>query len=58
MQQVLIGQAMSGSVKVRQAVSVNSPLIKSMRLILGAKGLTIAKVGVLVGGPVSPQCTY
>ena len=54
LQQKAIGQSMSGYVKVRQAVSVNSPLIKSMRLILGEKGLTIAKVGVLVGGPDWP----
>jgi len=54
LQQKAIGQSMSGYVKVRQAVAVNSPLIKSMRLILSAKGLTIAKVGVLVGGPDWP----
>merc|ERR1712194_497487 len=54
LQQKAIGQSMSGNVKIGQAVAVNSPLIKSMRLILSAKGLTIAKVGVLVGGPDWP----
>lgn len=39
------------SVQVRKAVNVNSVELKAMRHILSQKGLSKAKVGILVGGP-------
>lgn len=54
MQQKLIGEQLSHKVKVRQFVSVNSTLMKSMRIVLGEKGLSIPKVAILIGGPDWP----
>lgn len=53
-QQKLIGEQLSHKVKVRQFVSVNSTLMKSMRIVLGEKGLSIPKVAILIGGPDWP----
>ncbi len=53
-QQKLIGEQLSHIVKVRQFVSINSKLMKSMRIVLGEKGLSIPKVAILIGGPDWP----
>eukprot|EP00584_Thalassiosira_punctigera_P000831 CAMPEP_0172533624 /NCGR_PEP_ID=MMETSP1067-20121228/6258_1 /TAXON_ID=265564 ORGANISM="Thalassiosira punctigera, Strain Tpunct2005C2" /NCGR_SAMPLE_ID=MMETSP1067 /ASSEMBLY_ACC=CAM_ASM_000444 /LENGTH=844 /DNA_ID=CAMNT_0013318287 /DNA_START=162 /DNA_END=2696 /DNA_ORIENTATION=- len=54
LQQKGIGENLSHYVKVRQFVSVNSTLMKSMRLVLGKGGLSIPKVAILIGGPDWP----
>mmetsp|Transcript_13145 Transcript_13145/g.19666 ORF Transcript_13145/g.19666 Transcript_13145/m.19666 type:complete len:912 (+) Transcript_13145:99-2834(+) len=54
MQQKAIGEQLSHKVKVRQFVSINSTLMKSMRIVLGEKGLSIPKVAILIGGPDWP----
>lgn len=53
-QQKLIGERLSGRVGVRRAVGVNSAFARAMRIILSERGLTVAKVAVLVGGPDWP----
>ena len=50
MQQKLIGEQLSHKVKVRQFVSINSTLMKSMRIVLSERGLSIPKVAILIGG--------
>ena len=54
LQQKAIGEQLSHKVKVRQFVSINSTLMKSMRIVLGEKGLSIPKVAILIGGPDWP----
>lgn len=51
LQQKMIGGLMQNSVSVRQFCSVNSNLMRSMKLVLQEKGIGIAKVSILVGGP-------
>mmetsp|Transcript_5148 Transcript_5148/g.7868 ORF Transcript_5148/g.7868 Transcript_5148/m.7868 type:complete len:901 (-) Transcript_5148:238-2940(-) len=53
-QQKLIGERLSGNVKVRSFVGINSNIIRSMRLILTDPGLSAAKCAILVGGPDWP----
>ena len=53
-QQKLIGENLSHYVKIRQMVSINSNLMKSMRLVLGKDGLSIPKISILIGGPGMP----
>jgi len=53
-QQKLIGEKLSDSVSIRQAVSVNSGPIRAAKLVLSEKKLTLAKVAFLVGGPDWP----
>mmetsp|Transcript_27450 Transcript_27450/g.32013 ORF Transcript_27450/g.32013 Transcript_27450/m.32013 type:complete len:861 (-) Transcript_27450:1289-3871(-) len=54
LQQKLIGGMLQHSVSVRQFVGVNSPLIRSMKLVLAEPGMGLAKVSILVGGPDWP----
>jgi len=54
LQQKAIGVPLSGKVYIRQLVGMNSGLIRTMRLVLGQRGLNIAKVAILVGGPDWP----
>ncbi len=54
LQQKLFGENMSTNVKIRQAVSVNSSAIRTMKLILQQPGITVPKVAILVGGPDWP----
>ena len=54
LQQKGIGERLGSLVYVRTTVGVNSRLIKAIRLILERKGLSLAKVCVLCGGPDWP----
>jgi len=54
LQQKCIGENMARFVKIRQLVGINSLLMKSMRLVLGKKGLSVSKVAILIGGPDWP----
>ena len=51
LQQKMIGENLSRYVTVRQFVSVNSTVMKAMRLVLSQEGLSIPKVAILIGGP-------
>lgn len=50
-QQKIIGQSLSQYVAVRQFVSVNSTMMRAMKLVVGTKGITVPKVAILMGGP-------
>ena len=50
----MFGVLLGKNVFVRQVVGVNSPMIKTMKLILGKPGFGVAKVAILVGGPDWP----
>jgi len=54
LQQKMFGENMSGFVGIRQACNINSPMIRTMKLILQKPGLSITKVAILVGGPDWP----
>ena len=54
LQQKGIGGLLKNKVGIRQLVGVNSTIIRSMKLVLKEKGLGIAKVSILVGGPDWP----
>ncbi|GMI36118.1 hypothetical protein TeGR_g5281 [Tetraparma gracilis] len=54
LQQKMFGENLSGYVGVRQTVSVNSSMIRTMKFILAKPGLSITKVAILVGGPDWP----
>ena len=54
MQQMVIGQTMSGSLKVRQLVGVNSISIRAIRKILDRPGMSFAQTFVLIGAPDWP----
>eukprot|EP00978_Attheya_sp_CCMP212_P008618 scaffold20255_cov64-Attheya_sp.AAC.1 len=54
LQQKAIGESLSNSVSVRQLVGINTRIIKAMRVILEEKGMSVAKVTILVGGPDWP----
>jgi len=54
MQQKLIGEQLSNSVKIRKMVAINTPMVRAIRVVLSDKGYTLAKVAVLVGGPDWP----
>jgi hypothetical protein len=50
--QICVGQTFgSNSIAVKRAVNVNSVEMRAIKKILLAKGLTVPKVAVLVGGP-------
>ncbi len=51
LQQKMIGGLLKNNVSVRQLVGINTPLIRTMKLLLAEKGLGSAKVAILTGGP-------
>ena len=53
-QQKGFGEQLGKNVNVRQMVGVNSDMIRTMKIVLGERGLTKAKVAILVGGPDWP----
>ena len=53
-QQMGFGYMMKQSVAVRQAVGVNTHMVRTMKVILRRPGLDVAKVAILVGGPDWP----
>eukprot|EP00588_Corethron_pennatum_P017265 CAMPEP_0194304858 /NCGR_PEP_ID=MMETSP0171-20130528/2455_1 /TAXON_ID=218684 /ORGANISM="Corethron pennatum, Strain L29A3" /LENGTH=271 /DNA_ID=CAMNT_0039056229 /DNA_START=239 /DNA_END=1051 /DNA_ORIENTATION=+ len=53
-QQKGVGGLLSYSVYVRQQVKINSDFMRTAKLVLQEPGLTLAKVGILVGGPDWP----
>jgi len=54
LQQKMIGGLLKNNIGIRKAVGVNTDLIRAMKLCLGEKGLGIAKVSILCGGPDWP----
>jgi len=54
LQQKVIGGMLQNSVSIRQMVGINTGLIRAMKLCLEEKGLGIAKVSILCGGPDWP----
>lgn len=54
LQQKMFGENLSQFVGVRQMVSINSGMIRTMKLILMTPGISITKVAILVGGPDWP----
>eukprot|EP00618_Florenciella_parvula_P000373 CAMPEP_0119467394 /NCGR_PEP_ID=MMETSP1344-20130328/1600_1 /TAXON_ID=236787 /ORGANISM="Florenciella parvula, Strain CCMP2471" /LENGTH=1110 /DNA_ID=CAMNT_0007499755 /DNA_START=223 /DNA_END=3552 /DNA_ORIENTATION=- len=53
-QQMGFGYMLKKSVAVRQAVGVNTHMIRTTKIILRRPGLDVAKVAILVGGPDWP----
>ncbi len=51
LQQKMIGGLLKGSVGIRQAVGINTMLIRAFKLILSERGFGLAKVSILCGGP-------
>jgi len=54
LQQKMIGGLLKNKVGVRQLVGMNTPLIRTMKLLLAERGLGAAKVAILCGGPDWP----
>ena len=54
LQQKLLGENLRRSVAVRKFVGINSPFMKVMGLLLRERGMSLAKVAILVGGPDWP----
>jgi len=54
LQQKMIGGLLKNSVQIRQLVGINTGLIRAMKLCLNERGLGIAKVSILCGGPDWP----
>lgn len=54
LQQKLIGERLSGNVSIRYQVGMNSLHMRAIRYCLEQKGLTVAKVAILCGGPDWP----
>ena len=54
LQQKLIGSNLKHRLAVRRLCSVNSAVVRTMRLVLLEPGLSLAKVTILVGGPDWP----
>eukprot|EP00588_Corethron_pennatum_P009273 CAMPEP_0194274418 /NCGR_PEP_ID=MMETSP0169-20130528/7496_1 /TAXON_ID=218684 /ORGANISM="Corethron pennatum, Strain L29A3" /LENGTH=833 /DNA_ID=CAMNT_0039017599 /DNA_START=146 /DNA_END=2644 /DNA_ORIENTATION=- len=54
LQQKIIGESMSHWVSVRQAVNINSDFMRTFKLVLSDKGVSPAKVALLIGGPDWP----
>jgi len=50
----VIGELLSTFVEVRQLVKVNSPALRSVKLILSNSSMSTAKVAILIGGPDWP----
>jgi len=57
LQQKMFGAWLKNYVSVRKFVAINSTLTRAMRLVLGEKGLSVAKCAILVGGPDWPTST-
>mmetsp|Transcript_108661 Transcript_108661/g.316099 ORF Transcript_108661/g.316099 Transcript_108661/m.316099 type:complete len:811 (-) Transcript_108661:485-2917(-) len=53
-QQKCIGGFLKNKVWIRQAVGVNSDMVRTMRVVLSKPGLSMDKVSILVGGPDWP----
>ena len=53
-QQKGIGQNMRGKVAIRQMCSINSDMMRTMKVILAKPGLSMAKCSILIGGPDWP----
>jgi hypothetical protein len=53
-QQKCIGSSLQKNVKIRQAVGMNTTLIRTMKLVLSKPGFSAVKVAILVGGPDWP----
>ena len=51
LQQKLVGENLSHYVSIRQFVSVNSTMMRAMKLVLGRNGISVSKVSILIGGP-------
>lgn len=51
LQQKMIGENLSHFVSIRQFVSVNSNMMRAMKLVLKRHGLSVSKVAILIGGP-------
>lgn len=54
MQQKGIGECMSKNKKVLQMCGVHTPFMQGIKNLLMVKGMTLAKVGILMGGPDWP----
>jgi len=54
LQQKMIGETFKQNVGIRQMCNVNSDLMRTMKVILGRPGLSIAKCSILIGGPDWP----
>lgn len=54
LQQKMIGGLLKQNIAVRQLVGINTPLIRTMKLLLAERGLGVAKVAILIGGPDWP----
>ena len=54
LQQKVIGSNLKHRLAVRRLCSVNSAVVRTMRLVLLEPGLSLAKVTILVGGPDWP----
>mmetsp|Transcript_2489 Transcript_2489/g.5166 ORF Transcript_2489/g.5166 Transcript_2489/m.5166 type:complete len:926 (+) Transcript_2489:227-3004(+) len=54
LQQKMIGENLSHFVSIRQFVSVNSNMMRAMKLVLKRHGLSVSKVAILIGGPDWP----
>ncbi|GMI02205.1 hypothetical protein TrVE_jg7881, partial [Triparma verrucosa] len=53
-QQKCIGTPLKRNIAVRQAVGINTDLIRTIKLVLSKKGFSTVKVATLVGGPDWP----
>jgi len=53
-QQKCIGSSLQKNVRIRQAVGMNTNLIRTMKLVLSKPGFSAVKVAILVGGPDWP----
>lgn len=54
LQQKMIGGLLKSKVGIRQMVGINTPLIRSFKLVLSESGFGMAKVSILCGGPDWP----
>ena len=53
-QQCCIGMPLKKSIKIKQAVGINSVEMRTMKLVLARPGLSIAKCAILIGMPDWP----
>jgi len=51
LQQKVFGEQLGSGVSIRAAVTVNSEMMKAIRLMLAAPGFSFAACAILVGGP-------
>mmetsp|Transcript_55417 Transcript_55417/g.89779 ORF Transcript_55417/g.89779 Transcript_55417/m.89779 type:complete len:968 (+) Transcript_55417:209-3112(+) len=54
LQQKVFGEQLGSGVSIRAAVTVNSEMMKAIRLMLAAPGFSFAACAILVGGPDWP----